>query len=139
MNYMQKICKEKNIIDIINSKQDLLHSKGATIDEIEKLAERTQVSFADEYVVYLKTFGIIALDGHEFTGVSNSKRMNVADVTLEYKGIYHCKLDGLYVIEDTDFDGIIMWQSCDGKVYKTIGDSEPRLAYESLSDYICAL
>lgn len=131
--------KKSSIVDIINSKQNIFCGRGASVDEIKELSKKAKVVFSDEYIEYLKVFGIIAFDGHELTGLSKTKRLNVSEVTLEYKRLYRNELDLLYVVEVADIDGILIWQSEDGKIYKTIGDSNPILIYESLSEYINAL
>ncbi len=131
--------KKSSIVDIINSKQNIFCGRGASVDEIKELSNKAKVVFSDEYIEYLKVYGIIAFDGHELTGLSKTKRLNVSEVTLEYKRLYRNELDLLYVVEVADIDGILIWQSEDGKIYKTIGDSNPILIYESLSEYINAL
>lgn len=92
------------------------------------------VAFAKDYREYLAAFGVASANGHEFTGLSVSKRLNVVYVTSEER-TYHERPDNWYVVEDTNIDGIIIWQSSSGEVFLCQGTRTPQKIAYSLSEY----
>jgi hypothetical protein len=93
------------------------------------------VTFAKDYREYLAMFGIASADGHEFTGICKSKRLNVVYVTNEERN-YCDRPDDWYVVEDTNIDGIIIWQSSQGDVFLCQGTRSPEKIANSLSEYL---
>ena len=93
------------------------------------------VTFAKDYREYLAIFGIASADGHEFTGICKSKRLNVVYVTNEERN-YYDRPDDWYVVEDTNIDGIIIWQSSQGDVFLCQGTRSPEKIANSLSEYL---
>ncbi len=124
------------IVDVINSKEDLIHGVPATDKEIKNAEDDLDLKFASEYKDYLKTFGIIAYEGHEITGISRPARTHVVDVTKKLKN-NNANIDAdMYVVEETNYDGIVIWQKQNGSIYETVGNSIPKQIYESLSQYV---
>jgi len=124
------------IIDVMKSADDFYAATGVSETEIKKAEEKLALSFAEEYKDYLRTFGVAEARGHEYTGICNSSRLNVVDVTLEEK-----KKDPLipadcYVIEQTGVDRIVIWQSSTGTIYQSVPDVEMIEIYDSFSDYV---
>lgn len=124
------------IVDIINSKEDLIHGVPVTDKEIKNAEDDLDLRFASEYKDYLKTFGIIAYDGHEITGISKSARTHVVDVTKKLKNDNANIAADMYVVEETNYDGVVIWQKQNGCIYETVGNSIPKQIYESLSQYV---
>jgi hypothetical protein len=93
------------------------------------------VTFAEDYREYLAVFGIASANGHEFTGICKSKRLNVVYVTNEERNCYD-RPDDWYVVEDTNIDGIIIWQSSRGEVFLCQGTRSPQKIANSLSEYL---
>lgn len=125
-----------DIEKIILSIPNLFSSKGTSIDEICLAERELSLNFSEDYKQYLKRFGIIAYDGHEFTGIAEHSHLNVVDITKKEKKKNNSVPDDFYVIEIANIDGIIIWQQSTGEIYKTIYDSPPMLICNSLSDYI---
>ena len=94
------------------------------------------LKFSEEYAQYLKECGVAFADGHEFTGLAKSKRLNVVDVTETMRKNNPNISVNMYVVEELQIDGIVIWQSGDGKVYGTARDGKPELINSSLADYI---
>ena len=125
-----------NIIKILKQKSDLLHGKGVDQKTISKAESELGLTFADEYKEYLKEMAIAAYGGHELTGLTKSKRTNVVQVTQKKKKICPSVPMDWYVIEDANIDGIVIWQDEQGKIYKTLYDSEAVCIAFSLADFI---
>lgn len=94
--------------------------------------------FSFEYKEYLSAFGTASTCKHEFTGLCDSTRLNVIDVTLLERKKHIDGCDSLYVVESLYIDKIVIWQDSLGKVYKTVGNSQPVVICQSLIEYIQA-
>ena len=117
-------------------KQNVLTGKAATAEEIIAAEKSLGLKFAEDYKEYLLTFGNIAYEGHELTGICKSKRLNVVDVTKKLRERIGVVPKTLYVIEETNYDGIVFWQNSKGIVYKSLGLSKPKKAYNSLEHFM---
>lgn len=124
-----------NIVDTLKKKDDLLHGKGTDMQWIYDAEQALGTKFAKEYTEYLLAFGVAAYDGHEMTGASKSSRINVVDVTRKYR-VDTDIFDDMYVVEETNYDGIIIWQSSSGEVYQSDIYKHVDKIYDSLSEYI---
>ncbi len=103
------------------------------IVEVENLLN---LKFSDEYKHYLSSIGVASADGHEFTGITPIERLNVVNVTLNERKNNPQIPTNLYVIEQANIDGIIIWQSETGEVYQTAPNSELTKLCDSISEYI---
>ncbi|WP_022761989.1 SMI1/KNR4 family protein [Butyrivibrio sp. AD3002] len=106
-----------NIQDILNEKEDVITGKGASLELIEKAESELGISFSADYKDYLKTVGLVMCNGHELTGLGNSERTNVVDVTKHMRELRKDIPDDWYVIENMNIDGACMWQNSLGEVY----------------------
>ena len=125
-----------NIVEIINSLIDLLPLKPASDTQITEAEIQLRLNFADEYKVYLKTFGAIMANGIELTGIVKSQYRNVVAVTQEERILNPKVPNSMYVVESTCVDGIVIWQDSEGYIYKTQPNLEPKKIADSLVEYI---
>lgn len=125
-----------DVIDFLQSKGELLKGKAVAKGEIEKVEKQLGVSFADDYKKLVSTYGFVCVDGHEITGITNAKRLNVYEVTIKERENVACDMSGMYVIEQTHIDDIVIWQSASGEVFQTNGNYEPVKIADSIIDYI---
>ena len=80
--------------------------------------------------------GAVSFKGHELTGVCLSKRLNVVDVTLEARKLNPTIPNDMYIVEEANIDGILVWQNASGAVYISMpGTSTPKVA-GSLQEYL---
>lgn len=124
------------INEIISVKRNVFKGKAATVEEINSAERNLGLKFAEDYKEYLMTYGSIAYEGHELTGICNSKRLNVVDVTNKIRERIPKIPKSFYVIEETNYDGIVFWQNSKGTIFKTIDNSKPKKVYSSLEDYV---
>ena len=122
-----------NIIETLKNCSDYIGGTGRTEEEIKSTEKQIGVEFASDYRSYLKEIGLACFDGHELTGICNSARLNVSDVTTAQREQYP-EACSWYVIEQTNIDGIIIWQSSDGIVYQTAPGSRTRKIFNSLTE-----
>lgn len=109
---------------------------GVSEVDINKAEKALGLKFAEEYREYLSVCGIATADGHEFTGVGKSQRLNVIEVTNEHRSKNENIPDDLYVIEDLSIDKIVIWQSVSGAVYQTVGNNNPEKISKSLCEFL---
>ena len=111
-----------------------LHS--ATAEEIKNAESKLDLRFSDEYCTYLKKFGVASAGGHELTGICNSPRLNVIDVTKNERANNPDVPKDWYVIEQANIDDIVIWQSATGEIYQTAPNSESMKICDSIAEYI---
>lgn len=109
---------------------------GASAEQISDAEEALALRFADDFREYLLAFGIASAGGHEFTGICNSKRLNVVDVTLSERSIHPDIPQDWYVLEEANIDGIVIWQSSTGEIFQTQPGRETIKLADSICDYL---
>lgn len=128
------------IREVLESKSDLLKGNGVSEEMITAAEKELGLLFSKEYREYLRLYGIVAFEGHEFTGiVDNSSRVDVVVVTKEAKDKNSNIPKDFYVIEETDVEEMIIWQAGDGKVYCSSPNSVVKKICNSLCDYIMGI
>ena len=125
-----------DITTIINSLPDLLTLKKATEEMINAAEKELNLTFADEFKQYLKTFGAIIADGIELTGIANSEYRHVVPFTKESWILNPNVPHNFYVIEDLHVNGVIIWQDCLGKVYRSAPNAQLEVIANSMKQYI---
>lgn len=106
---------------------------GVSAEQISDAEKALALRFADDFREYLLAFGIASSDGHEFTGICNSKRLNVVDVTLAERNAIPDVPKDWYVLEEANIDGIVIWQSSIREVFQT----QPGRASVKVADSFC--
>lgn len=124
-----------DIVKLIQIKPDLYVMQGASDEEINQAALLLNLSFASDYRKYVATFGAASFDGHELTGICKSKRLNVVDVTIKERSRTDVPEDW-YVLEQANFDGIVIWQNSSGDVYQTAPNAKAKKLCGSIAEYI---
>ena len=127
----------ENIIEVLRSSDDLFAGKGASKEQIDEASKALGLAFAEDYLMYLQEFGLAFVNGHELTGIGILPRNNVVSVTVEKRKLPHVKdiPDDWYVIEDTNIDSIVIWQSSKGKIYMETPGIIKQI-YSSMAEYI---
>lgn len=125
-----------DIIKEINKKNNVFKIGKISKDKIVSAENMLGLNFANEYKKYLCEFGVASYEEHELTGICDSKRLNVVDVTLEEKQYNNNVPDDFYVIEQAHIDGIVIWQSEKGEIFQTYPNGKPIKIFDSLAEYI---
>ena len=108
----------------------------ASTEQIKEAESILGLTFAKEYKEYLSAFGCASIYGHEFTGICNATRLDVVNVTNEQKSFNAGIPDDWYIIEETQIDGIVIWQNAKGTVYAKSPNGSPKKIAKSFSEYI---
>jgi len=123
------------IIEILKNAPEYIGGAGRTEEEINNAEQQLGIEFAPDYKSYLKEVGLACFDGHELTGICKSTRLNVVDVTVNQRKVFP-EASSWYVIEETNVDGIVIWQHTSGELYCTIPGSKPKKICNSLKEYV---
>ena len=124
------------IIKTIQALPNLLSLKAATSKEIIDAELQIRTSFSDEYKEYLAAFGAIIAYGVELSGIAKAEHRNVVLLTKRERELNSNVPNTMYVVENSEVDGIIIWQDTNGIIYKTTPNSQPKQIAKSLSDYL---
>lgn len=124
------------LIELFENKRDFYCEKSAS-DEMIKIAEnRLGIGFADDYKEYLKLYGSVSCAGHELTGISEDRNLDVVSATLSnYKENPNVQ-EPFYVIEEANIDGIVIWQTPSGEIYQSEYKGRPLKIHDSLAEYV---
>ena len=124
------------IIEAINSLENLLPLKSASVEDVENVEIELALPLAEEYKEYLLEFGAIMADDIELTGIAKSKNRDVVQVTKREWAANNKIKHNLYVVENLDIDGIIIWQDGSGKVYESSPNHGATKIADSLAEYL---
>lgn len=126
----------KDIIQIISNLEDVRFLKPASMEEILEAEKELGVRFADDYIKYVEKYGAISARGIELTGVTTHERLSVVAVTKKERELNLNIPANMYVIENIAIDGVIALQDETGKIYTITPNGNPKLKYNSLSEYV---
>ena len=125
-----------SIISTIKSFSDLLSLSSVQENKISAAEKKLSLTFAPEYREYVSEFGAVVVNGHELTGIVNSERLNVVNVTIQEWGLNPQVPRNMYVVENVAIDGIIIWQDASGEVFQSSPNSAPKTIAASLAEYL---
>ncbi|MEE0840866.1 MAG: SMI1/KNR4 family protein [Acutalibacteraceae bacterium] len=128
-----------DIINVINSKNGVIHGKETNENEIKQAELELGLRFADDYRNYIKQFGCMVIGSREITGISSQENYNVVSTTKAQRNYNKNIPENSYVIEQLNIDGIIIWQSSNGEVFQTSPNTAPMKIADSLVEYIQSL
>lgn len=124
------------IINVINSFENILSLKPASIVDVEGIEIELALYLAEEYKEYLLEFGAVIADDLELTGFAKSKNRDVVQVTKrEWEANDEIK-HNMYVIENLGIEGIVIWQDSSGIVYESKPNQFAKKIADNLSEYL---
>lgn len=125
-----------DFVSALKKSSDFVSLNGATQQEIEDAEKELSLQFAPEFKKYLRECGVASADGHEFTGITTSKRLNIIDVTKSAREKNSGVPGNLYVVEELLIDHITIWQAEDGAIFQAVSNGDPEKVCDSLVDYL---
>ena len=123
-------------VDYLRSISDFVSLGPVQESDIDEAESSLSLRFSPEYREYVRECGIASADGHELTGICKSGRLNVVHVTENNRHLNVNIPKDLYVIEETNFDGGVIWQSATGEIYCSTQNSEPEKIANSIYEYL---
>lgn len=124
------------IVETIESLDGLIKLKPATKSQIREAEQSLKLKFASEYKEYLEAFGAITADGIELTGITKSNHVNVVYQTKKEWDLNENVPHNMYVVENLNIEGIIIWQDSKGAIYRSRPNHEPKRINKSLAEYV---
>ncbi len=121
---------------LLRSLPNFFSLNGASDSAVSEAEADLGINFAKEYRDYVIELGVASANGHEFTGICKSIRLNVVNVTLTERGKRQNVPNEWYVVEQANIDDIVIWQDADGSIYQTAPNSKSRKIANSLSEYV---
>lgn len=120
-----------NFCELLKASPDLHYLSPASEEEIRDAEQKLGVDFAEEYKLYLRSFGVAVVEDHEFCGICKSPRLNVVDVTLhEREVLTNHECESMYVVEKLGIDHLSIWQNSKGDIYC----SDPQRRMDKIAD-----
>lgn len=110
--------------------------EGASQLQIEEAEKMLKSKFALDFKECLREFGAVSIEGHELTGFSKDKNLDVVGVTERNRKKFNVETE-LYVIEEAHIDGIVIWQDANGTIYESASNREMDKIANSLAEYLC--
>lgn len=129
----------RTIIEQIEKKQKLFHSKGSSIDQVIAAEKHLGLKFSDEFRNYVLQYGAISFGSHEFTGLNVEDYINVVSVTLEERKVRSDFPQEAVVIEQLGIEGITIVQDAAGTVYELNEAGESKQIANSFAQYLESL
>ena len=123
---------EPEIIETIEGLKNMRCLRPASEARIAAAEQALGVTFARDYREYVSWYGAICARGVELTGVTDSKRLNVADVTRQERDLNPRLPRNMYVVENLGIDGLLILQDSTGRIFSVA----PKFVAKSLSDYL---
>lgn len=124
------------IVKALKQKKFYTAGKGCTEEDIINAEKALRVKFSKEYREYVLACGSASYEGHELTGIEKTPRLDVVAVTKEARELNKEVPADWYVIEDTNMDGVLIWQDSTGAVYLTGPAYITEKTADSLLEYI---
>jgi hypothetical protein len=132
-----RINKEKvmsNIIALIAGLKGIATLSGVSRETIIDAEKKLGLTFAPDYAEYLEKYALMSAKHIGLTGITESKRLSVIDVTLSAREESQIPQD-MYVIEDTAIEGILILQNGKGEIFE-FQNNHTKKIYDSLHDYL---
>lgn len=124
-----------DLTEKIRCSPNFYSEKGASLLQIENAEKTLKLKFASEFKECLHEFGAVSIGGHELTGFSADRNLDVVEVTKKNRERLNLERSR-YVIEEAHIDGIVIWQDSNGMIYETAPNMEAKKIANSLTEYL---
>ncbi len=111
---------------VTNRRASMEAHQGSSVSDqdIADAEKELKVTFAPDYVEFLRTYGFGVWGSHEICGLGKAGHLNVVDETQSFKKYLK---PGRYVIENVGIDSLVVVADAIGKVYLASPHSEKPL------------
>ena len=125
-----------NIVDKIKTIPNLCHLAGCKTTQINTAQKELDLDFPDEFIDYVKEYGVISFYGTEWTGLNVEGYLNVVDATQNERKLNKNFPQGFFVLENQAIDGILILVNSKGVVYSYQNGNQPTLICKSMNEYL---
>lgn len=124
------------ILEIIKNLKNLRSLGEVNEAKISEAENLMGIKFADEFKKYAKKYGAISAYGFELLGVSDHKRLDAANATLEERKLNKNFPNDMYIIENLEIDGILILQNEKGEIFEIYPNAKPKKIFDNLAQYL---
>lgn len=124
-----------SIVNEIKKIPNLYHVKGCTASQVEDAQKALGLVFPEEYIDYVKEFGVISFYGTEWMGLNVDGHLNVVEATKQERKVNESFPVNCFVIENQGIDGLVTASDEQGRIYSIHYDKKEQI-YDSLSEYL---
>lgn len=125
-----------NIVDKIKTIPNLYHLSGCKTNQIKAAQNELDLEFPDEFIDYVKEFGVISFYDTEWTGLNVDGYLNVVDATKNERNLGKEFPQGYFVLENQTIDGILILVNSKGAVYSYQSGNKPVLICKTMTEYL---
>lgn len=123
------------LISRIEQLQGLRFTGGVSSEDISDAETLLNLTFAEDYKLYLSKFGQVEAEGIELSGLSNKRLTSVVILTQNERKMLAIPSKH-YVIENIGIDGLIYSQDVTGAVYQLLPNRPIVKVADNLLQYI---
>ena len=123
------------IIEKIKKIPNLNCLKGCSTSQIKDAQQELGLMFPDEYIDYVKEYGVICFFGTEWTGLNVEGYLNTVEATKEERNVNSTFPEDFFVLEDMGIDAKMVVVNEKGNVF-ILQRGKMELLCESLSEYL---
>ncbi len=109
--------KKKELLFAVSKMDDVFHVIPTTVEAIKSAEMELQLKFADEYVYYAKSYGVVIGTGITLTGVTDFQDLNVVNATKAARATNHYLPHGMYVVDNLEDCHMYILQDRYGAIY----------------------
>lgn len=125
---------QHDIVTLIEEGPCLYKGKGADREVIIDAEARLNLTFADDFCLFLEKCGFALALGQEIIRFGESP--DLIEVTAEESSRTAGAQSEWYVVEKVNIDGAVIWQDRMGAIYQTIPNGEPIVVAYLLAEYL---
>lgn len=126
------------LVELLRATPDVLYVKGCTDSQIELAQNELNMVFPKEYQDFLRNFGAMRFDGHEWFGLNVSGYLNVVDATKQEISVNPSFPANCFVLEDLGIDAKLIIVDETETVYLLQRTKKNKIA-DSISSYYLML
>ncbi len=126
----------RRFVDVVAEFDDFVATGGVENEKILSAEKALGLVFNKEYKDYVRKYGAACANGHELTGICDSRRLNVVEATTIAKNKNNLVPKDCYLLEDLGIDRLLTWQNSKGELFQTVGIGEPEKLNIELIKYI---
>lgn len=124
-----------NIVEKIRKIDGLYHAKGCSLQQVNEAQSKLNITFPEEYIDYVREFGVVSFYGTEWTGLNVEGDLNVVEVTEQERSLNDRFPKECFVLENLGIDGVLIICNEKGQVF-SIHFNEVKKICNSVSEYL---
>lgn len=125
-----------SIVNKIKSVPNLCHLTGCKTSQIKAAQKELDLEFPDEFIDYVKEYGVISFYGTEWTGLNVDGYLNVIEATKAERERDNRFPRDCFVLENQTIDGLLVLVNTKGAVFSYQCGNKPVLICNSISEYL---